>query len=174
MLAYATPVPILVLLIVIALVILLAAMLVVGQFVGLWIQVIVSHAGVSFADIIRMRLKGDDFRTIILTRIRLNKAGAEVPLEQLITHARAGGNLPASATAIISARAAGRRLPWDLAAQADLAGLDAPGLTAEALGKTPPRQGKTELEEAFVRAVAHAAPAPTPAQTPAAATASRG
>ena len=91
--------------IVLVLVFLIAAF-VIGQFFKLWIQAYFSNAKVSMIDLIGMRLRSVDLRTIVLSRIRAVKAGLEVPTAKLETHYLAGGSVPRVISALIAARGA--------------------------------------------------------------------
>jgi uncharacterized protein YqfA (UPF0365 family) len=146
--------PITIVLIVVGLVALLAVALVVGSVFNIWIQARLSGVPAPFTRLVRMSLKREDVPTIVIASIRLHKAGAEVHMDRLAAHSRAGGNVPACVTAVIAARTDGRDLPWDLAAEADLAGLEVVQLTAEALGRAPQPPGRSPTELAFCRAIA--------------------
>jgi uncharacterized protein YqfA (UPF0365 family) len=114
---------ILVIIVVVALV-LLVLMFMVGQFLSLYIQALLSGARVGLLDLVGMRLRKVDIRTIVLSRIRAVKAGLDIPTQNLETHYLAGGRVPNVVSAIIGARAAKIDLPWDTARAIDLAGRD--------------------------------------------------
>ena len=97
---------------------------VVGQFINLYIQALLSNAHVSLVDLVGMRLRKVDIRTIVLSRIRAVKAGLDIPTNALEQHYLAGGRVPNVVSAIIAARAARIELPWDTARAIDLAGRD--------------------------------------------------
>src|SRR5437762_1867155 len=59
---------------------------VIGQFLKLWIQAMVSNAHVGVLELVGMRLRNVDLRTIVLSRIRAVKAGLDVPTNALETH----------------------------------------------------------------------------------------
>ncbi len=99
-------------------------MVVVGQFISLWIQALLSKAPVSIFEIIGMRLRKVDIRTVVYSRIRAVKAGLDIPTNALETHYLAGGRVPNVITAMISARGAKIELPWSIATAIDLAGRD--------------------------------------------------
>jgi len=118
------PNAILIVLGVIGLIIILAGVLVIGQFVGLWVQALLSNARVGITELIGMRLRKVDIRTIVLSRIRAVKAGIDISTANLETHYLAGGRVPNCVTALISAKKARIDLDWDVAAAIDLAGRD--------------------------------------------------
>lgn len=103
---------------------LLATLFVLGQFLSLWIQAFVSDARVSLFDLIGMRLRKVDTRTIVLSRIRAVKADLKISTQQLETHYLAGGRIPSVINALIAANRAKIELPWDVACAIDLAGRD--------------------------------------------------
>lgn len=96
----------------------------VGQYFFLWLQATTSKAPVGFSDIIGMRFRKVDPRTIILSRIRLVKAGIDISTSQLETHFLSGGRVPTVVTALIAADRAQIHLPFDTACAIDLAGRD--------------------------------------------------
>jgi membrane protein implicated in regulation of membrane protease activity len=102
----------------------LIAFAVIGQFLNLYIQAVVSGVHVSMLHLIGMRLRKVDLRTIVLTKIRLHKAGIELPIESLETHYLAGGRVVSAANALIAAEGADIRLGWDQATKMDLGGTD--------------------------------------------------
>jgi uncharacterized protein YqfA (UPF0365 family) len=100
----------------------LVMLVVVGQFINLYIQALLSNAHVNLLDLVGMRLRKVDIRTIVLSRIRAVKAGLDIPTNALEQHYLAGGRVPNVVSAIIAARAAKIDLPWDTARAIDLAG----------------------------------------------------
>jgi uncharacterized protein YqfA (UPF0365 family) len=97
---------------------------VIGQFVSLYIQALLSNAHVSLMEMVGMRLRKVDVRTVVLSRIRAVKAGLDVPTNALESHYLAGGRVPNVVSALIAARAARIDLPWNTATAIDLAGRD--------------------------------------------------
>jgi len=97
---------------------------VVGQFANLYIQALLSNARVSFVELIGMRLRKVDLRTIVYSRIRAKKAGLDIPTNQLESHYLAGGRVMHVISALIAARGAKINLVWDTATAIDLAGRD--------------------------------------------------
>ncbi|MFM9997089.1 MAG: flotillin-like protein FloA [Phycisphaerales bacterium] len=102
----------------------IVAMVVVGQFISLYIQALLSKAHVGLLEIIGMRLRKVDIRTVVYSRIRAVKAGLDIGTNALETHYLAGGRVPNVITAMISARGAKIDLPWNIATAIDLAGRD--------------------------------------------------
>ncbi len=94
------------------------------QFFGLWIQALARNARVTITDMIGMRLRKVDLRTVVINRIRAIKAGLEIPTAALETHYLAGGRVSNVVTAMISAKGAKIDIPWNIATAIDLAGRD--------------------------------------------------
>ena len=99
-------------------------MFVIGQFISLYIQALLSNAHVGLFEIVGMRLRKVDIRTVVYSRIRAVKAGMDIPTNALETHYLAGGRVPNVISAMIAARGAKIELPWDTARAIDLAGRD--------------------------------------------------
>jgi uncharacterized protein YqfA (UPF0365 family) len=102
----------------------LVFLFVVGQFISLYVQALLSNAHVGLLDIIGMRLRKVDVRTVVFSRIRAVKAGIDIPTNALETHYLAGGRVPNVISAMIAARGAKIELPWNTATAIDLAGRD--------------------------------------------------
>jgi uncharacterized protein YqfA (UPF0365 family) len=115
---------ILIVIIVIVVVFALIAAVIIGGFIKLWIQAMVSRAPVGLMELVGMRLRNVDLRTIVLSRIRAVKAGLEIPTNALETHYLAGGRVPNVVSAMVAARGARIDLPWGVATAIDLAGRD--------------------------------------------------
>ncbi|MBL8763088.1 MAG: flotillin-like protein FloA [Phycisphaerae bacterium] len=109
---------------ILAALIFLILVFVVGQFINLWVQALFSNAKVSILDLIGMRLRKVDLRTVVFSRIRAVKAGLEISTSQLETHYLAGGRVPIVISAMIAARSAGIPLSWNTSTAIDLAGRD--------------------------------------------------
>src|SRR5690606_38168771 len=116
--------PIVIALIVVAVIVAIVVFAVLFQFLALWIQALFSGAKVSLFELIVMRLRKIDPRTIVLSRIRAVKANLDISTAQLETHYLAGGRVPTVITALIAADSARIDLPWDTARAIDLAGRD--------------------------------------------------
>ncbi|MEM7755408.1 MAG: flotillin-like protein FloA [Planctomycetota bacterium] len=104
--------------------VLIVVIAVIGQFFSLWFQALVSKARVSLLDIIGMRFRKVDMRTIVFSRIRAVKAGIPISTAQLEEHYLAGGRVPNVVSALIAAQKAQIELIWDTACSIDLAGRD--------------------------------------------------
>jgi len=109
--------------IIIVLVVLMIFGLIISYF-NLWFQALLSKARVGFMDLIGMKFRKVNPRTIVLSRIRAVKAGIDVSTNQAETHFLAGGNVPRVVNALIAADRAKIALPWDTACAIDLAGRD--------------------------------------------------
>ena len=105
-------------------VIVLGIFLVIGQFISLWFQALLSNARVGLFDIIAMRFRKVDIRTVVLSRIRAVKAGIDISTNELETHFLAGGRVIDVVNALISAGKARIELDWNTACAIDLAGRD--------------------------------------------------
>ena len=102
----------------------LFVLMLVGSYVNLWIQAWLSDARVRFTELIGMRFRKVDPRTIVLSRIQAVKAGLQISTNQLETHYLAGGRVRSVANALIAADRARIELPWNTACAIDLAGRD--------------------------------------------------
>jgi uncharacterized protein YqfA (UPF0365 family) len=116
--------PILIVVLVIAGVVLLVAIFMIGQFFSLWLQALVSGARVRLVDLIMMKFRKVDPKTIVYNRISAKKAGLEISSNQLESHYLAGGRVTNVVRAMIAADKAKIDLPWDRATAIDLAGRD--------------------------------------------------
>ncbi len=103
------------------LVVLLILGLLLAPFVSLYLQALLCNCHIPFLLLIAMRVRHSDVRTIVLNRIRSQKAGLDIPLHALEVHALAGGRLSDTVSAMIGARAAGQSLTWEAACTQDLA-----------------------------------------------------
>ncbi len=97
---------------------------IVWQFMYLYIQALFSGARVGMLELIGMKIRKVDARTIVYSRIRAVKAGLPITTNQLETHYLAGGRVPNVVSAMISARSAKIPLDWDTSAAIDRAGRD--------------------------------------------------
>lgn len=105
-------------------IILLVIVFVVSQFINLWIQALLSGARVGMFELVGMKLRRVDPRTIVFSRIRAVKAGINIPTNKLETHFLAGGRVAQVITALIAADRARIELTYDTACAIDLAGRD--------------------------------------------------
>ncbi|MCC6676232.1 MAG: flotillin-like protein FloA [Phycisphaerales bacterium] len=119
--------PVQVLLIIVAIVAILfvlLAVVVVGQFISLYIQALLSNARVGLWEIVGMRLRKVDIRQVVYGRIRAVKAGLDISTNAIETHYLAGGDIRRVISAMIAAKGAKIELPWNVATAIDLAGRD--------------------------------------------------
>lgn len=94
------------------------------QFLSLYIQAMTSNAHVGMLDMVGMKLRKVDIRTVVINRIRAVKSGMDVPTNMIETHYLAGGRVSNVVSALIAARGARIELPWNTATAIDLAGRD--------------------------------------------------
>ena len=94
------------------------------QFFNLYIQAYTSNARVSLVDMVGMKLRKVDIRTVVINRIRAVKSGMDIPTNLIETHYLAGGRVSNVISAMIAARGARIELPWNIATAIDLAGRD--------------------------------------------------
>jgi uncharacterized protein YqfA (UPF0365 family) len=100
-------------------------MFLVAQVIGLWFQAFMSHADVRITDLIGMRFRKVDARSIVLSRIRAVKAGLDhITVNDLETHYLAGGRVQNVISALIAADRARIPLEYKTACAIDLAGRD--------------------------------------------------
>ena len=99
-------------------------LIMIGSYLALWLQALLSNARVTFWEIIGMRFRKVDPRTIVLSRIQAVKAGMDLSTNQLETHYLAGGHVRSVVNALIAASRAKIELPFDTACAIDLAGRD--------------------------------------------------
>ncbi len=105
-------------------IVVLVFIFVLAQFMNLYIQALVSGAKVGLWELIGMRLRKVDPRTIVFSRIRAVKAGIQISTAQLESHYLSGGRVPTVVQALIAADRARIELPWNQACAIDLAGRD--------------------------------------------------
>ena len=106
-------------------VVIVVLLFVIGQFFSLWLQAFMSNASVSIWDLIGMRLRKVDPRTIVIGKIQLVKAGIhDISPNDLESHYLAGGRVQNVIRAIISANRAVLELDFKKACAIDLAGRD--------------------------------------------------
>ena len=92
--------------------------------IGLWISAISAGVRVSIFSLIGMRLRRVVPHKIVRPLIKITKANIPVPINQLESHALAGGNVDTVVNAMIAAHRANLELPFERAAAIDLAGRD--------------------------------------------------
>ena len=116
--------PILIVVLIVVALVAVVFFFVIGQFINLYIQALLSNARVGMLELIGMRLRKVDIRMIVFSRIRSVKAGLDISTNQLETHYLAGGRVPNVVTALIAARRAKIDLDYDTSCSIDLAGRD--------------------------------------------------
>ncbi len=94
------------------------------QYVGLYLQAWVSGAKVGFIDLVMMRFRKVNAKSVVINRISAKKAGIEVTTDQLEAHYLAGGRITNVVRAMIAADKARIDLQWEIATAIDLAGRD--------------------------------------------------
>ncbi|MGQ0629242.1 MAG: flotillin-like protein FloA [Phycisphaerales bacterium] len=109
---------------VIGAIVLVVLFFVFAQFINVYIQALFSGAKISMFELIGMRLRKVDLRTVVVNRIRAKKSMIDVSTNQLETHYLAGGNVSRVISALIAAQGARIKLDWDMARAIDLAGRD--------------------------------------------------
>lgn len=106
-------------------ILLLVVLGILGKFISLWFQTIVSGTPIGFLNIIGMSLRKIPPRVIVNARINLYKAGLkDITVSDLETHYLAGGHFPNIVNAMIAADKANIPLDWKRATAIDLAGRD--------------------------------------------------
>ena len=102
----------------------LIILVVISQYLQLWLQAFLSGARVSLLDLIMMRLRKVPPSAIVLNRIMAKKAGIDVPTNMLEAHYMAGGRVDRVIRAMIASGKAKIDLGWDRATAIDLSGRD--------------------------------------------------
>jgi len=103
----------------------LVIVVVIAQFVRLWLQAYMSNAGVKMTDLIGMRLRKVHLSTVVFAKIQLVKSGIhEMTVNDLESHYLAGGRLRNVTRAMIAANRAALPLDWRRACAIDLSGRD--------------------------------------------------
>jgi len=94
------------------------------QYIGLYLQAWVSGAKVGLIDLVMMRFRKVNAKSVVINRISGKKAGIEISTDQLEAHYLAGGRITNVVRAMIAADKARIDLNWDVATAIDLAGRD--------------------------------------------------
>ena len=92
--------------------------------VALWFQALLSGVHVPLIQLLLMRWRGVNPRTIVMAMITGTKAGLSLKANELEAHYLARGNVPNVVMALISANKANIPLDFKMAAAIDLAGRD--------------------------------------------------
>jgi uncharacterized protein YqfA (UPF0365 family) len=102
----------------------LLLLLFLASFLRLWLQAYFSRANIKFSELIGMRLRKVDSRTIVLSKITAIQAGLNLTTQDLECHYLAGGRVPNVVRALIAADRANIDLTLKTATAIDLAGRD--------------------------------------------------
>jgi uncharacterized protein YqfA (UPF0365 family) len=105
-------------------IVLFVLVVVLAQFIGIYVRAMVSGAHVSFTDLIGMRLRKVNANAIVNARIQAMRAGLAVTTPEMESHVLAGGDVQRVILAMIAANKANIDLPWRVATGIDLAGRD--------------------------------------------------
>jgi uncharacterized protein YqfA (UPF0365 family) len=109
---------------IVAALVLLIVLFIIGQYISLWVQALLSGARVRLIDLIMMRFRKVDPKTIVFNRISAKKAGLDLSSDQLESHYLAGGRVTNVVRAMIAADKARIDLGWERSTAIDLAGRD--------------------------------------------------
>lgn len=102
----------------------LVLVMVLWNFIGLYIRALVSGARVTFADLIGMWLRKINSNAVVNARIQATRAGLNISQQEMESHILAGGNLMKVINSMIAAMKAGIDLSWQNGTAIDLAGRD--------------------------------------------------
>jgi uncharacterized protein YqfA (UPF0365 family) len=116
--------PILVAFLVVVVIFALIIIVMLSNFLGLYVRSYVSGASVGLVDLIGMRLRKVNTLAIVNSRIQAHRAGLKVSTAEMESHYLAGGNVQRVINAMIAANKANIELPWQTATAIDLAGRD--------------------------------------------------
>lgn len=94
------------------------------QYIGLYLQAWVSGAKVGLIDLIMMRFRKVNAKSVVINRISGKKAGIDITTDELEAHYLAGGRITNVVRAMIAADKAKIDLQWETATAIDLAGRD--------------------------------------------------
>jgi len=97
------------------------ALIILSNFIGLWIKAQTSNAPVAFGTLIGMWLRSVPRALIVNARITAVRAGIEISVKELESHYLASGNVLEVVKALIAADKAGIELPFNRACAIDLA-----------------------------------------------------
>ncbi|MDO4212766.1 MAG: flotillin-like protein FloA [Bacteroidales bacterium] len=92
--------------------------------VALWFQAILSGVHIPLVQLVLMRWRGVNPKTIVMALITGTKAGLSLKANELEAHYLAKGNVPNVVMALISANKANINLDFKMASAIDLAGRD--------------------------------------------------
>lgn len=122
------PIILTIIMVVVMLIVALLFVMFFATFIGLWIQSLMTGAGIGFMQLIYMRIRNVNPSLIVRAKIMAVQSGLTdmYPLDarDLESHYLAGGNVPNVIRALIAAARAGIDLDWKTAQAIDLAGRD--------------------------------------------------
>ncbi len=135
---------------VVAVIVLIFVFLILKYF-GLWFQALISGAKVGFLNLIAMKFRKVNPRTMVFSRIQAVKAGIDISTNQMETHYLAGGNVPRVVTALIAAKYAEIDLNWQTACAIDRAGRDIleavqTSVNPKVIDCPSPQQGRSTID----------------------------
>ena len=116
--------PVSIAILVVVLLFALVMIIIIGQFIGLYIRSWVSGASVGLLELMGMRLRKVDTLQIVNARIQGHRAGLRITTAEMESHYLAGGRVQRVINAMIAANKANIDLPWQTATAIDLAGRD--------------------------------------------------
>src|SRR6516165_2744234 len=90
----------------VALVVFLVVVFVFFNFVQLWIQSLLTGAGIGIVDMIRMKLCRVDYTLIVQQKIALVQAGVKITTQEMEAHFLSKGDVKKVARAVIAAHKA--------------------------------------------------------------------
>ncbi len=100
-------------------------MLVFARYAGLYIQCVMTRAGIGFTNLVMMSFRKVNPSVIVRSKIMAVQAGVkQISTQALEAHYLAGGNVPNVIRALIAAHRAKIDLDWQTAQAIDLAGRD--------------------------------------------------
>lgn len=112
------------LIVVLSVVVLIVILVLATVPIGIWFRCLVSGTYISMARLVGMRLRRINLNLVVDAYINAKKAGLDLNINELETHAMAGGNVNVVVAALISAHSAKINLSTDVAKAIDLAGRD--------------------------------------------------
>lgn len=104
--------------------IVIAFIIILFRFFGLWLRALVSGAKVGLGRLVGMWIRRVDTKVIVDSRIVLVKGGLPIHTDPLETHYLTGGDVVRVSRALVAASKARIELPFERAAAIDLAGRD--------------------------------------------------
>ncbi len=109
---------------IIVIIVVLVLVRMVLAFFKLWLQAKLTHADVTFIELIGMWLRKTDYKTIVLSKIMAVHAGLMLSTRELESHYLAGGHVDRVVNALIAAKRNNVDLNFTDAAMIDLEGRD--------------------------------------------------